>query len=76
MTTQTFGLIGMTRQELHDQQLFLDVARRHPEQIQRLVDWLSELIEGKVPAASHLPLQYTPGDLSSQGCANDSEPFR
>ncbi len=56
MTTETsFGMIGLTRGELHAQQLLLNVTRKFPEQADNLVVWLNAVHEGKLPPSSYLP---------------------
>ena len=40
MKRPSFGIIGLTRDELSQQQLLLDVTRKHPEQGEHLVAWL------------------------------------
>ena len=51
----SFGMIGLTREELYAQQLFLNVGREFPEQVAHLVAWLSAVREGKLPPSSYLP---------------------
>ena len=50
-----FAIIGSTRDQLRQQQLLLQITRRHPQQGGRLRDWLNAVIEGKLPTSSYLP---------------------
>lgn len=42
-TTTSFGVIGLTRDELRAQQLLLNVTRKFPGQADNLVTWLRQL---------------------------------
>ena len=55
MKRPSFGIIGLTRDELSQQQLLLDVTRKHPEQAEHLVAWLKAVANGDLPPSKRLP---------------------
>ena len=55
----SFGMIGLTHEELYAQQLFLNVGREFPDRVVNLVAWLSAVREGKLPPSSYLPRHNT-----------------
>lgn len=55
MKRPSFGIIGLTRDELSQQQLFLDVTRKHPERAEHFLAWLKGVANGDLPPSKRLP---------------------